>query len=278
MWKRTSIWSVVTIGCLTLLASVAHSQERVIIKGAGLLGQVIESYAQAYKGSRNKFDAVVIGSTSGRGIQAVTHGNAQMAMASRKITDDERNQAATKGLALTETLIGKISLVVITNSQIPIKELTIEQLRKIFSGEYTNWSQCGGPDAATRVTMRAVPATGAGVEFQRIVLGGVPYARSAEVMSLYKDTVTACRKSPAIGYIPTTSVFFRDLKGHGVKAIAVKKDANSRAIFPTEGVVKQTDYPITIPVYLVWNSKATEECIAGFADFCVHTVESTKVD
>jgi len=278
MKKTVSMLLVVFAVCFATLVAGAEEQNRVAVSGAGLLGEVVESFAQGYKGVNPKCNVVVLGATTGKGIQNVIDGNAQIAMATRKITDEERDKAAKKDIVLTEKLIGKVSLVVITNARNTVQNLTMEQLRKIFSGETTNWNQCGGPDETVSVTMRSVPDTGAGVEFQRIVLKGAPYASGATVMSLYKDTVTTCGKSFAIGYIPTTSIFFKDIQKYGVKPIAVKQDANARAIFPSEGVVKETDYPITIPFYLCWNAKTAPECSTKLVSFCERSMEMQKVD
>ena len=42
-------------------------------------------------------------------------------------------------------------LVVIAHPSNPVNELTTDQIRKIYSGELTNWNQVGGPDIAVKV-------------------------------------------------------------------------------------------------------------------------------
>ena len=157
-----------------------------------------------------------------------------------------------------------------------MNQLTMDQLRRIFSGECANWSEMGGPNSPITVTARAVPQTGAGVEFQKTVLKGGPYATGHLVMALYRDTVTVCSKGMAIGYLPTTSHFFKYLQRQGVKPIAVSLDANSPAIVPSSGLVTHTDYPINIPVYLYINSAGGKECVSEFPDFCLRAVAGLK--
>ena len=263
--------------CVVALASsLAGAQDRLVISGAGLLGEVLEDYASMFRTANPSCDVVVIGKTTSRGFQDVADGTAQFAMATRQILAEERDEARKKGISLGEKYLGKISLVIITNASNPISELTLDQLKKIFTGEFTDWSQCGGPPQPITVTMRAVPQTGAGVEFQKIVLGGAPYSKSAVVMPLYKDTVTACRKSMAIGYIPTTSVFFKKMDANQIKAVSVKNDAASQPVFPSEGVVSETTYPITIPFYLYWNTKTASDCVASFAAYAEKMRDSRK--
>ena len=144
----------------------------------------------------------------------------------------------------------------------------MDQLRKIFNGEYSNWNQVGGKDERILVATRAVPETGSGVECQRILLKGSSYAKGHQVMRTFRDMANSCRNSSAIGYIPTTSHYFNDVPGRGVKAIAVKAGDNEAPRLPAPGMVGETNYPITIPLDLYWNAKDESPCIAPFPAFC----------
>ena len=276
---KNQLWKLVLclICVVTLVASGAGAKDLVVISGAGLLGEVLQDYADAFRTANPSCDVVVIGKDTSKGFQDLAEGSAQFAMATRQILAEERDNAGKKGISLGEKYLGKISLVVITNASNSVDELSLEQLKKIFTVEITDWRQCGGPQQPITVTMRAVPQTGAGVEFQKIVMGGAPYSKSATVMSLYKDTVTACRKSMAIGYIPTTSVFFKRMDTEQLKAIRVKNDATSHPVFPSEGVVAETTYPITIPFYLYWNTKTASDCVPSFAAFAQKMSDSRKI-
>lgn len=267
------------VGCFALsvvCAGACHANEQVVVTGAGLLAEVVVGYANQYRTTKPGGAVLVLGTKTGPGFESLIQGNTQIVMATRKPTDDETDMALKNGVTLNEKLIGKICLLVITNEKNPVNELDMEQLRNIFTGQYTNWNQVGGPNQKITVATRAVPETGSGVEFQRIVLGGAPYASGSDVAALYSDMLKICSRSMGVGYIPATTSYFTGMGSHGVKRILVKRDPKSAPLYPAEGVVKNTDYPITIPFYLYWNAKAKRPLVTDFVTFCEGRVEASK--
>jgi phosphate transport system substrate-binding protein len=61
-------------------------------------------------------------------------------------TQKQREYAASKGLSLTETLIGKEALVFLTHKDNPVAALTQAQIRAVYSGRIGNWKELGGTD------------------------------------------------------------------------------------------------------------------------------------
>ena len=254
-------WIQLLLGiCMCLVAmtpmgeALAQGTGMIRISGAGLLSEVVEGYAGMYKKDAPNCSVTVTGATTGIGFQRLLEGNADLAMMTREATAEETKNAAAKGITLGSKYIGQIGLAVITNARNTVNELTMDQLAAIFKGEVTNWSQVGGPGEPIKVTMRAVPETGAGVLFQEKVLKGAPYAKDATIMSSYSTTVTVCGKSHAIGYIPTTTVHFDKMDERGVKILKIKKDANSSPYQLAAGVARESQYPISIPFHLYWNA------------------------
>src|SRR5208337_15290 len=70
----------------------------------------------------------------------------EVAMASRRATIREKEEEAAGGVELVEHLIGYGGIVILTDPSNSVEQLTLEQVQKIFKGEYTNWSQVGGPN------------------------------------------------------------------------------------------------------------------------------------
>lgn len=270
-WKKSVIIGATLFFWVLCLASNpdAEAQEKKVVRinGAGLLSDAVQTYADACMKEMLGCSFVVTGATTGIGFQKLMDGDVEIAMVTRKITEQETKSAESRGLALNSRLIGQISLAVITNARNPVNELNMDQLAKIFKGEIANWAQVGGPDEAIRVTVRAVPETGAGVLFQDEVLKGAPYAKDSVVMNSYNTTVMVCSKAYAIGYIPTTTVYFDKLGDRGVKIIKIKKDDNSPPYSLAGGVSKQTSYPISVPFLMYWNSKSNDPCLHGLVDF-----------
>src|SRR5208282_1759869 len=85
------------------------------------------------------------------GMTALIAGEADVAMASRKITPQESKAAKARGLQLDEHLVGYGGIVIITDQQNPVDELSIDQVRKIFTGEIVNWKDISGKDRFIRL-------------------------------------------------------------------------------------------------------------------------------
>lgn len=83
--------------------------------------------------------------------------------------------------ALFETVsIGKDALVFLVNRDNPVENITTEQVRKIFSGEYTNWSQLGGSNESIRAYQRGI-GSGSQALMDKLVMKDLPMAEPAKV-------------------------------------------------------------------------------------------------
>jgi phosphate transport system substrate-binding protein len=252
-----------------LMASVCGAQENTAWKigGANLYSDAFERLAGDFDVTKKGCKPVILGSTTGRGISELLNGEVSLVAASRALNAGEKQQAAGKGLQVSERQTGKTSIAIVTNAKNPVNELSMEQLRQIFTGVITNWKAVGGPDEPIRVTMRAVPETGTGVLFQQVVLKGEPHAPGAQVMQSYRTTLVVAGKAMAIGYIPTASPYYLKMADEGVKEIKIRLDGSNEAINAPAGIVKDTSFPISIPLVLIWNEKAGSVCIPDFVNF-----------
>ena len=86
-------------------------------------------------------------------------------------------------------------IAVITHPSNPVDELTLDQVRKIYTGEYDNWSQVGGPDQQVNVmTVGEMP-------------GVQPKLTSNASVSAFASNVFmgVAGTSGAIGFVPTNA-------------------------------------------------------------------------
>lgn len=116
------------------------------LKGSDTLLHVSQAITEQYM-KENKARIAVSGGGSGIGISALLNKTTDIAMASRNIKDKEREIAKAKGIEIKETVLGFDGITVITNKNNPVKNLSSEQLGKIFRGEIKNWKEVGGADA-----------------------------------------------------------------------------------------------------------------------------------
>jgi phosphate transport system substrate-binding protein len=129
---------------------------------------------------------------------------------------------------------------VFVNAGLPVKGLTRDQLRGIFTGRATNWSQFQGPDRPITVYSERLSGGRATVKaFRDMVLGGEPYGPLREL-----DDATDCIQEVAQdpGGITAASMSFAV---PGVAALGVEGAA------PTLAAVQSGSYPLKRPLILV---------------------------
>lgn len=142
-----------------------------------------------------------LGSTAG--IKAVEEGTVDIGMASRDLDEKEKN------LGLTEHIIAYEGIAVITNPKNPVKSLSNSELRKIFEGSITNWSEVGGPDKRIIVVSREA-GSGTRGAFDELV-GALRESEGKKISTVTKEALVAdgngsvrqniSGKDFAIGYI-----------------------------------------------------------------------------
>ncbi|MEM9129091.1 MAG: phosphate ABC transporter substrate-binding/OmpA family protein, partial [Pseudomonadota bacterium] len=111
-------------------------------------------------GFGDEIGSYLVSTTSDDGaFSALLDGTAQVGMSSRRITRDEARALRADGAGnmvspQQESILAIDNVVVVTHPSNPVKQLTKEQLRAIFSGEIRNWSQVGGNDFPINVVAR----------------------------------------------------------------------------------------------------------------------------
>ena len=119
------------------------------IKGSDTMVILAQRWAEAFMRKNEGATVQVSGGGSGTGIAALINGTTDLANASREMKDRERAQLQQqRGKAAHETRVALDALAVYVHESNPVESMTLEQLRKIYRGEMTNWSEVGGPDRA----------------------------------------------------------------------------------------------------------------------------------
>lgn len=85
---------------------------------------------------------------SGAGLESLAAGSVDIGNASRSLKDEEKENGA------VENVVAIDGIAVITDTQNTVTEVTKEQLKQIYTGEITNWSEIGGKEEAIVVIGR----------------------------------------------------------------------------------------------------------------------------
>lgn len=256
---------IITVMILAPFSSAQESGKKgVRVNGAGMASDQVNKWAQEFMAKNPDVSITVIGSSAGKGFQALLEGSAEISMMSRQIRPDELKKANEKGLQVAEKPIGQAAIALITSPRNPINELTLEQVRKIYTGEYDNWKQVGGPDEPVRCLTRRIPESGGAVFFWEKVLGQEPFGSKTVLTETWESIVKACSlgQDLPIGIVPHT----RNLAG--VKLLAIKGDDTSRARTANDENVKAQSYPIILSFSFAWNGRSSDPAIGRFVEFC----------
>ena len=222
----------------TVSTDGSTSMEKVI----GALG---ESFMEANSGTTFTYNPT----GSGSGIQAVSEGRCDIGLSSRALKDDE------KASGLKETTLALDGIAIIVNPQNPVKDLTLEQIAKIYTGEITNWKDVGGNDAEIVLIGReAGSGTRDGFESITDTKDACQYRQE---LTSTGDVITTVSQNPnAIGYASLAAI--KD----SVKALTVN------GVAPTEATVKDGTYLVQRPFVLVTKEGAAlSETAQKFFDF-----------
>ena len=107
---------------------------KITLAGSTSVSPLMEQLAAAYKELNPDVTIEIQQSGSSAGIQSAIEGVCDIGMASREIKEDEINAG------LTPTVIALDGIAVIVNNDNEVSDLTSEQIKNIYTGEVTSWS------------------------------------------------------------------------------------------------------------------------------------------
>jgi phosphate transport system substrate-binding protein len=148
---------------------------------------------------------------------------------------------------ITQVPVAWDALVVITHKNNPVKDISLDNLRKVYLGEITNWRQLGGNDAAIELFARKGKISGVGRTARKLLFND--YEQEFAATRIFKSSgplekeVVANPNALAISGI--SSVRKRDVK-------ILKLDGKS----PSYENVKSGNYLLYRPLYLVYNENS----------------------
>ena len=227
----------------------AWAARGITVKGSDTMVILGQRWAESYMNSHPGSVIQVTGGGSGTGIAALINGTTDICQASRPMKDDEKRKLRDRYQTMgTEIPVAKDGLSIYVHESNPVKDLSIAQLRQIYTGQVTSWKALGGADAPIILYGRE-NNSGTYVYFKDNVLLGADYSARVQTLPGTAAVVNAVGRDPnGIGY--GGAAYAR-----GVRECAVKKDAGSPAITPNAATVQDGSYPITRLLYFYTRTK-----------------------
>lgn len=177
----------------------------------------------------------VQGGGSSVGVKSAVQGTADIGMASREIKASELQETP----SLKVFAIAYDGIAPVVHPEVPVDDLTLEEVRDIFAGKITNWQELGGPDDLIVVVARE-EGSGTRDAFDELVMGEELILETALLQQSNGAVRTTVAMTPfSIGFL---SFGYLD---ESVKAISVNGAA------PTPDNVKNGSYPVVRPLNMV---------------------------
>lgn len=286
--------------CLLALALPAHAEEQVLIRlqgsntigaelapalvtqwfsslgfsdiGSEVVGEQHMRILATNKGKRVAVDIRSHGSSTA--FTGLAAGEADIGMSSRSIKASEEQQLVSSGRLdpeNSEYVIGLDGIAVIVHPANPLKQLDKAVLRKIFSGEVSNWADVGGKGGAIHLYARD-DKSGTFDTFKHLVLGkGAPLAASAkrfESNAELSDKVAS--DSSAIGFVSANDI--RD-----ARALAIS-DGVELAIMPQPFSIATEDYALARRLFFYVPATKGKSWANDFAKFAISSAGQKVVE
>ncbi|MGL6209864.1 MAG: phosphate ABC transporter substrate-binding/OmpA family protein [Paracoccaceae bacterium] len=208
---------------------------------------------------------LVTSTSSGDAFKALLASTASIGMASRRITPDEARElkAAEKGNMVSlqqEHIIAIDSLVMIVNPANPIQSVTIDEIKKIYLGEITNWSQLGGEDLPITVLGREKDSGTASVFLSRI-FGDAETVVASTVTPVSGNNEAAAKVAEDVGAISYVGYAFQ----RGNKALHLVNECGIPSE-PDSFAAKTEEYALYRRLYL-YNAADADQATQDFLNF-----------
>lgn len=209
-----------------------------------VIAALTEGFAEVEPGVTVSYDPT----GSGAGITGAADKTLDIGLSSRALKDDEKADVDGTTIALD-------GIAIIVNNASKVEDLTVDQLKQMFTGEITNWSEVGGDDGEIVLIGReAGSGTRDGFESIVDVKDSCKYAQE---LTATGAVISAVEANPlAIGYASLSAV------GDTVKMVTVG------GVECSEDTVKDGSYEVQRPFVFVTNKSVTlSEQAQAFFDF-----------
>lgn len=169
-----------------------------------------------------------------RGYKAIVDGDTDVLFCAAP-SDDQKKYAEEQGVELVYVPIGLEAFVFFVNEKNPIDNLTVEQIRKIYSGEYNNWKDVGG---ANRVINPVTRLKGSG---------------SQTAFESFMGNYKIGKKSPFAIVGASIGFSFRYYMDGIVENDSVKM-LSLNGVYPSAENIQSRSYPVVVQFYAIYRA------------------------
>nr|WP_321500658.1 phosphate ABC transporter substrate-binding protein [uncultured Dethiosulfovibrio sp.] len=185
----------------TLSLTGSAFANNLVLNGSTTVLPIAQSAAEKFMEANPDVSVTVSGGGSGNGIKAIIDGTTDVANASRFIKNSEVKAAVENGAYPVPFAVAMDALLPVIHPSNPIKNLSLDQLCKIYKGEITNWKEVGGEDARIAVVGRDTSSGTYEVWDEKVMHKERVTPRALVVASNGAMVQTVAKNKLALGYI-----------------------------------------------------------------------------
>lgn len=223
----------------------------------------IDRCAQAFTTSYQQAYIDIYKTTSREALVDLAEGRVRLTVLSRSLNADEKTLVNDEWEPVIERVVAHDAVVVVVHGDNPVEQITFDQLRKIFTGEVTNWQELGGENRAIIPLVRD-RNSGTYQLFQDRVLGVQTYGATARACTSMTEILSIVEHYPgAIGL--TGLALINEYPGY-LKGIRVAETAEGPFVLPSQQAVFEERYPLRRPLVLCSFGNRMD-LVAGFVTY-----------
>lgn len=228
------------VGCGSNDSASSNNTTTISVSGSTSVGPLMEKIQEKYE-ENNNVTLEIQQNGSGAGIKDVIGGISEIGMSSRELKDDEKT-------SVEATVVAYDGIALLVNPKNTVKNISLEDVKKIYTGKITNWKELGGEDSPIVVVSRE-EGSGTRDAFQEIV--------GYESEELIKDATI----SDGSGAVKTTVAGNKNAIGFAsfeyidssVSALSIDN------VEPTAEKVKAGEYKLSRPFSLITKEEYLSE-------------------
>jgi phosphate transport system substrate-binding protein len=220
------------------------------MSGSTTVLPLAEALADGFMDEYSDVEFEISGGGSGVGMEECADGDVDIGMSSRELDSGDPDLVAHE--------IAKDGVAIVVNEENPVDELSMEEVRSIYSGEITNWEEVGGEDWTIVVVSRE-EGSGTRKFFEEKVMEGEDITDDALEFDSNEDARDkVIDEEGAIGYVSTGYV--EDVKGIALDGVE-----------PILENCQSGDYPLVRSLYFLHlpPEPSPNKLIEAFMEFCL---------
>jgi phosphate transport system substrate-binding protein len=254
---------ILTVAAVFLSSAGLGWAGNLVINGSTTVLPIAQLAVEAFMKENPDVKISLSGGGSSNGIKALIDNSTDIANASRFIKDKEVAMAVEKGVYPVPFAVAYDSIIPVVHPSNPMTDITLEQLKGIFTGSIKNFKELGGPDLEIVMVSRDT-SSGTYETWEEKVLNKERVSPAAQVMASNGAVAQAVSKNKyAIGYI---GIGYLNAE---VRALTVN------GVEGTEKTTLDGSFPISRPLFMFTNGWPTGDTLS-FINFMLSPEKGQK--